>query len=246
MERKRLEGLTVVVRGSEFGGRRAPYAPISALAKFFDRIRDRQIPDRVDHNYLRKLSVAHNNEYSLLSALKFLGVLDDHGAPTVAYRNLQTTAAFKDTLWRLVTLAYKPVFDVGAETLSLEEQVNFFRVSSSASQAKNAARFFRAVCDLAGRRPWEEDAPPTGSMSGEDTAPAAAPFTSISPDETPQSTDTSRAPAVISQPAALRLALARAALLEKLPAPRPEWTAQDYLQICDRFLEMLRHLEVGS
>src|SRR6266581_1433217 len=49
-------------------------------------IRDRSVPEHVDHRFLQKLNVASNNEYALLSALKFLGVLDDRGRPTHAYR----------------------------------------------------------------------------------------------------------------------------------------------------------------
>jgi hypothetical protein len=239
-------GDAVSVRGGEFGGRRAPYAPISALAKFFDRIRDRQIPDRVDHNYLSKLNVAHNNEYALLSALKFLGVVDEHGTPTMVYKNLQTTQAFRHTLWHLVTVAYKPLFNVGAEAWGLEEQINFFRVSSSASQAKNAARFFRAVCDLAGHRPWDDIDPASPDvhlreMHVELSSDAPSP---------PPPYDLHRGPASLSpngsgadhhaSPAQID---AKAELLAKLPPPRLDWSAEQYLQICDRFLQMLQHLD---
>src|SRR6059036_3164451 len=99
----------MITRG-DFEGRRAPYAPISALQKFFERIRDRSVPERVDHHFLQKLNVASNNEYSLLSALKFLGVVDEYGKPAHAYHLLQTTDRFQATLWHLVKTAYQPVF----------------------------------------------------------------------------------------------------------------------------------------
>ncbi|HLJ66766.1 MAG TPA: DUF5343 domain-containing protein [Chloroflexota bacterium] len=207
---------------SEFEGRRAPYAPISALERFLERIRDRGVPDHVDFYFLQRLNVASNNEYSLLSALKFLGVVDDRGRPTHSYRLLQTTDRFRDTLRHLVVTAYRPVFEAGADTWTDDDLVNFFRVSSSPSQAKNAARFFRAVCTLAGI---------TGAVSAE-PLPVA-----------PQiPTDAARAPRPPAQLQELVL-VAKAKLLEKLPPPDSSWTAEQYEAICDKFLEMLRHLD---
>jgi hypothetical protein len=213
----------------DFSARRAPYAPISALERFFERIRDRQVPDVVDHRYLARLSVASNNEYALLSALKFLGIVDDRGKPTHAYRLLQTTDRFQDTLWHLVQTAYRPVFEAGAESWPLDDLVNFFRVSSSPSQAKNAARFFLAVCRLAG--------------DGRGRAPGPLPETEADDGET-QDEPPAEAPRE-ARTAAPDLAVlqVKARLLEKLPAVQPSWSAAEYGAICDRFLKMLESLD---
>lgn len=231
------------VEAGDFQGRRAPYAPISALEKFFERIRDRSTPDRVDHKFLRKLNVAHNNEYSLLSALKFLGVLDDYGAPTMSYRQLQTTDQFKDALWRLVQLAYKPVFEAGAEEWDLEEQVNFFRVSSSPSQAKNAARFFRAVCALSGHFPWQEENKETIRLVKTAPAEESEKATVAEPNDGDDVGQLGPGVAAMREGSPADLLAAKASLLAKLPPARPEWTAEQYAHICDSFVEMLRHLE---
>jgi hypothetical protein len=224
------------VIAGDFSGRRAPYAPISSLERFFARIRDRQVPDVVDHTFLEKLNVASNNEYALLSALKFLGVVDDRGKPTHAYRLLQTTDRFESTLRHLVQTSYKPVFDAGADGWSLEDLVNFFRVSSSASQAKNAARFFHAVCHLA--KLDEEDVDPTPetpSPHGEENAEAKAATSSVKAGEQIAS------PSISVR--ADELLRAKARLLEKLPAANPAWTAAEYQSLCDRFVAMLESLD---
>jgi hypothetical protein len=207
----------------DFEGRRAPYAPISALERFFERIRDRSVPEHVDHRFLQKLNVASNNEYSLLSALKFLGILDDRGRPTHSYRLLQSTDGFQDALRHLVETAYRPVFEAGVHEWSLEDQVNYFRQASSASQAKNAARFFRSVSRMAG-------------LTGLAATPAARPPRAAEP--------VSARPLEPIDSGTHDLVLAaKAKLLEKLPAPRDDWSAEDYRVICEMFLEMLRHLE---
>jgi hypothetical protein len=200
----------------DFAGRRAPYAPISALERFFTRIRDRQVPETVDHVFLQKLNVASNNEYALLSALKFLGVVDDRGKPTHAYRLLQTSDRFESTRRHHVLTAYKPVFDAGGEDWPQEDLVNFFRVSSSASQAKNAARFFYAVCRLAGLGPG-------GAPSEADTTPNEEAAEDV-PSASPHRSGGEFAPEAGSPPAVSgELLRAKARLLEKMPAVDPSW-----------------------
>jgi hypothetical protein len=214
---------------SEFE-RRAPYAPVSALREFFERIRDMSAPPRVDRRFLQRLNVASNNEWALLSALKFLGVIDERGAPTHAYRLLQTTDRFQETLRHLVETAYEPLFDLGGAAMSLEDLRNYFRVSSSPSQAKNAARFFREVCEMAGVR-----GSATRSTLAQEIVEDAEEIR-MPPEEIPPR------PAVPG-PARDLLLEAKARLLEKLPTPRPDWSAAEYEAICRHFLAMLQHLD---
>jgi hypothetical protein len=223
----------------EFETRRAPYAPISALRLFFERIRDRQAPEVVDQRYLAKLNVASKNEYALISALKFLDILDDRGKPTHSYRLLQTTDRFQTTLQHLVLTAYKPVFDLGAHNWPLEDLVNYFRVNSSASQAKNAARFFHAVCALAG---FDEEQPgdPDRRPVVEDPTPSVA-----------EATESAQVPAVSSPvqkpgPVSDVVLGAKARLVEKLPVANPSWSASEYAAICETFLGMMRNLDGRS
>jgi hypothetical protein len=214
----------------DFEGRRAPYAPISALERFFERIRDRTVPDHIDHRFLQRLNVASNNEYALLSALKFLDIVDERGRPTHAYRQLQRTDQFRQTLRHLVETAYRPVFESGADGWEWDDLVNFFRVSSSPSQAKNAARFFRAVSQLA-----EMHNPPAVRAAVEPEASEPTPRNAAAGADTVKSEKQTSVHELVL--------MAKAKLLEKLPAPDPMWSAEDYRQICDRFVEMLRSLD---
>lgn len=221
---------------SDFAARRAPYAPISSLERFFARIRDRQAPEVVDHTFLEKLNVASNNEYALLSALKFLGVVDEHGKPTHAYRLLQTTDRFEPTLRHLVETAYKPVFDAGADGWTQEDLVNFFRITSSASQAKNAARFFYAVCELA--KIDDSDSGGSANLPASDGS---------KPDgEEPLNRAVNELVERGARPdfgPGIELLRTKARLLEKLPAADPSWSAAEYQAICDRFVAMLESLD---
>jgi AcrR family transcriptional regulator len=232
-----MQGVTAP---QDFGGRRAPYAPISALEKFLERMRERAVPDYVDHRFLRRMSVASNNEYSLLSALKFLGILDDRGRPTHAYRQLLRNDSFQETLRHLVETAYKPVFEAGADRRSLEDLVDFFRAESSPSQAKNAARFFLAVCRLAGIGLHDASSPlgiPAAAVleePSEEAFPAVAEVRPVAPPST-------AAPST----AAVDLRTLKARLVEKLPASGGDWSPETYRDICQAFASMLESLDRG-
>lgn len=232
-----------ILSAGDFGGRRAPYAPISALERFFERIRDRAVPETVDQRFLQKLNVAVNNEYSLLSALKFLGVVDDRGRPTMAYRQLQTTDRFQDTLGHLVRTSYRPVFALGIDELSNDDLVNFFRVSSSPSQARNAARFFQAVCRLAGIDRSEiadlETGAATEEPSGNEAGFAGEAELSVASDVQAEVAESRPGNEVVDE-SRLRV---KARLLEKLPSPTEAWSAREYKDVCAMFVEMLRSLE---
>lgn len=215
--------------GDEFVGRKAPYAPVSALKEFFERMREVGVPARVDRRFLQKLNVASNNEWALLSALKFLGIVDEGGTPTTAYRLLQTTDRFEPVLCDLVSRSYRDLLDSGGKSMSIEDLQNYFRVTSSPSQAKNAARFFREVLQLSGLFGPNAPAPPE--------SPAR-----LAPSAVEGTRETVAAGATDSMSSPWYLLQARAGLIEKLPAPQPEWTAQEYKDICDRFLAMLEYL----
>ena len=219
------------MEADEFKSRKAPYAPVSALREFFSKIRNVGVPARVDQRFLQKHNIAAGNEWSLLSALKFLGVIDRQGEPTAAYRRLLSSDQFEGTLRNLVELAYGPLFEDGGGTMTADELTNYFRVTSSPSQARNAARFFLAVSGMAGMLP-------SSPRSLRTPVPAAIER------EKAEATSPPASPGVVSSPSTRDAVLrAKATLLEKLPAPHPAWTAAEYSAICDRFLEMLRHLD---
>lgn len=221
-----LQGWTV--QDIDFKGRKAPYAPVSALEEFFDKIKNVSVPARVDQRFLQKLNIAANNEWSLLSALKFLGVIDQQGVPTPAYRRLLSKDQFEDTLRHLVESAYASVLEMGGLGMSMDDLANYFRVASSPSQAKNAARFFRAVARMAGLEDGRPGTPPP-------VRPVDSLFSArVVPDREPRHDD---------EETNAILARARARLLDKLPEPRADWAAAEYEAICDKFLEMLRYLE---
>lgn len=212
----------------EIRGRKAPYAPISALREFFARIKNVGAPGIVDRKFIQKLNVASNNEWALLSALKFLGIIDDRGEPTSAYRSLQSDR-FEETLRHLVERAYAPLLEIGGLEMSIEDLENYFRVTSSPSQAKNAARFFRELTRLSGI-----------------TRARPTPVRHVMPEMLPSAARQTQEPGggpPLDEDTRSLVLRAKASLVQKLPAPRADWTAAEYEAICRSFLRMLEHLD---
>jgi len=219
---------------AEATGRKAPYAPITALREFFERMRDMTTPQRVDRRFIQKMNVASNNEWALLSALKFLGVVDERGAPTHAYRLLQTTDRFQETLAHLVRQAYADLFASGVHLRGIDDLRDYFRLTSSPSQARNAARFFREVCDVAGidssfhKRPGGVDPADVSATN------RIAVQTQVERDA---ATGQSRV-AVLND-----LDAAKIRLLDKLPAFRADWSPAEYVEICRNFVLLVERLD---
>lgn len=218
-----------MVMGAPGEPRHAPYTSASSFRDFLERLRGLPIPDRVDKKYLAKLAVARNNEWALLSALKYLGIVDDRGVPTAAWADLRGER-WRDVLRRLVERAYRPLLESGGASMSGEELRTYFSVTSSTAQAHNAARFFRELRDLAGI--GASATPPRLSASA--TEPSLPPV----PPNPASLAVASPLPAPVELAAHDKLELVLA-----LARPDGRWTPEQHLALCDRILRILEHLD---
>jgi hypothetical protein len=213
-------------------GRRPPYCSVASLEEFIREVRTLGVPDVVDRRYLQRLRVARSNEWALLSALKFLGILDDRGRPTPQYRELQTST-WRTALRRLIQVAYAGLLAVGGDRKSQAELTDYFALTSSASQARNAARFFRGVLDLVGT---ESAQPSPGPPLFETSAPATEPPIPLSREETP----VAASPSPAHGESLLRL---KGEVLSWMPHEREGWTPEQYHQVLRLILDILENLD---
>lgn len=132
--------------------RAAPYVPASALSEFFDHIRYVQTPKKVDSNLVLDYGISKSQAFALISTLKFLGLTDDNGIPTPAFRALQTGGEeFQKTLNEIMKTAYSDLFsrlDVSRD--SRDKIVNFFARNYSPATAERATALFLDLCGEAG------------------------------------------------------------------------------------------------
>jgi hypothetical protein len=133
---------------------RPPYAPAEALVRFIRRIPDARVPDEITAEYLAEqdLGAGAGNERHLVSALRFLGLINQRGQPTDAFRALSVPARQREVLRELLRASYRPIFAAGpVEGLTRDEAESRFTTAYGvAGQIREKAiRCFAALCDLA-------------------------------------------------------------------------------------------------
>jgi type II secretory ATPase GspE/PulE/Tfp pilus assembly ATPase PilB-like protein len=112
----------------------------------------RSIPSGIDNSLLQDHGISKSHSFALLSTLKFLGLLEDDGTPTSAFRLLQSSnKEFQSNLRKIVERAYIDLFSsidgVGWER---EHIRNFFAQNYSPATADKAAILFLDLCEQAG------------------------------------------------------------------------------------------------
>ena len=132
--------------------RKAPYISIKALMDFLDHIRYVSTPKRVDTGLLQDYGTSKGNVFALMSALKFLSLVDESGNPTPAFNSLQTMGdEFQHNLREIVESAYADLFarlDVSRDTR--EHIRNYFARNYSVSQSERTTSLFLDMCREAG------------------------------------------------------------------------------------------------
>jgi hypothetical protein len=110
-------------------------------------------PPKVDGNFLRLYKIAPGNEYKVVGALKFLGIIDDEERPTEKSRLLKTKGpAFTSALRDIIRSAYKSLFQhLNRGAYTAEDIYNYFITEENLTpeMATKTTRFFIQLCQLA-------------------------------------------------------------------------------------------------
>jgi len=124
---------------------RAPYIPPAWLAKFFD-LNHRQKIDKVGKEFVQLNIVGSGNESKMISALRFLGLIDENGDATPKLASLRVLGDdFRKNLTVIVTEAYHDlVSTIVLDAARPENLINFFvqRYDYSPALAKSALGLF--------------------------------------------------------------------------------------------------------
>ena len=128
-----------------------PYGPPSNVTAVLHRLRSRNLPDRVDAEYLRDAGVSEGTVGRTLFALRFLDLVADDGQPTQALRSIHTSTdeEYRTILSGLVREAYSDVFNVIDPAEDSQDRIlNVFRRYTPASQRNRMVIFFLGMCTL--------------------------------------------------------------------------------------------------
>lgn len=141
-------------RDSELEGRGLvpPYGPTRGMLESLQLLR-RSTPPRIDSDFLRVSRIAPGNEYKVVGALRYLGLIDDEGRPTESSRVLKTKGATHTLhLQEIVQNAYPGIFQgQRLKEITREGIYNYFVTEGGlgAEMANKATRFLTKLCRLA-------------------------------------------------------------------------------------------------
>jgi len=129
-----------------------PYGPTRGTLQSLQLLR-RTTPSRIDSDFLRVNKLAPGNEYKVVGALRFLGLIDDDGRPTDSSRLLKTKGAtYTLALQDIVRNAYSGVFHgLKPKEITRDGIYNYFVTEGGlgAEMATKATRFLIRLCRLA-------------------------------------------------------------------------------------------------
>jgi len=137
-----------------------PYPYVTSpgpITSTIDRFKS-TLPNSVTADTLKKLSLAPNNEATVIYLLKFLGLFDEEGNKTDIAENVlyKSGNEFEKEFSAIVKKSYADLFnDYGEDSWSLEKDklINYFRVSDKSSElvGKRKAVTFQTLAGIAGK-----------------------------------------------------------------------------------------------
>lgn len=130
-----------------------PYCPPSNVLAIVNRLRDRNLPDQVDSEYLRDAGIPEGTNNRTLFGLRFLGLIGEGYEITEALRAIHTATdeEYRNILAGLVREAYAEVFaSIDPAQDPQDRIINFFRRYTPASQRDRMVIFFLGMCREAG------------------------------------------------------------------------------------------------
>ena len=148
-----------------------PYGPPSNIVAVLKRLRSRKLPERIDIEYITDAGIPGGTTPRTLSGLRFLGLVDEGGAPSEDLRAIQksTDEEYLSIMSDRVKAAYSEVFDVLDPAEDSQEKIlNFFRRYEPASQRPRMVIFFLGMCRESGIATL--DVPRQRAMGGQSSA----------------------------------------------------------------------------
>ncbi|MGH2661256.1 MAG: DUF5343 domain-containing protein [Actinomycetota bacterium] len=127
-----------------------PYAAPSNLVSIFHRVRTRNLPDVIDDEFLHLAGIPEGAGHRVLTALRFLGFIDEDGRVTDDLRSLasSTDEDYPTILEGIIRRAYAADFQRGVDPAqdTQAQIVGAFRPYQPRSQTNRMVILFLGLC----------------------------------------------------------------------------------------------------
>lgn len=220
--------------------RTAPYAPATTFIQLLHRLRSRNVPDRIDADYLDAAGIPTSLVSRAAFALRYLSLVEGE-SPSQALRDLasSTDEEYRSILDRLVRDAYADIFVAVDPAEDPPDRIsNMFKKYTPASQRERMANFFVAMCREAGMEVAEGPRPRSGATANSKAAKPRQSRSSASRDS--QSSPAKRAEPMDTRPTELPPALEL--LVRSLPVegtPMPKERRQQWIAMAEATLKFV-------
>ncbi len=125
----------------------------NSLREFIKGIPDRSKPDKITVRYLKQIDFKSSNDATIITVLKFVGLLDQSGVPTDAYAQYLNKDKGPGILAEQIRKTYAPLFKLypNPHTQSDSALQNFFRESTGlgAKAVNSMTATFKVLCEYA-------------------------------------------------------------------------------------------------
>jgi Family of unknown function (DUF5343) len=133
--------------------RTPPYTSYRTFKTFIEDLRERGVPSRIDRSVLTRFSGVVGSQ--LMHALRFLGLIEDHGRPTQRLKelvNAHGAGHWPEKLLELLRKEYAPMFAIDLETATPSHFNEAFRKAFPAADAvvQKCVTFFLYAANDAG------------------------------------------------------------------------------------------------
>jgi hypothetical protein len=133
--------------------RTPPYTSYRTLKTFIEDLREHGVPSRIDRSVLTRFSGVVGSQ--LMNALRFLGLIEDHGRPTQRLKELVSAHGaghWPEKLLELLRQEYAPMFAIDLETATPSHFNEAFRRAFPAADAvvQKCVTFFLYAANDAG------------------------------------------------------------------------------------------------
>src|SRR5262245_30832168 len=148
-------------------GTNRPYTPPSNVIAILQRLRSRNLPERIDPEYLRDAGTPEGTVSRTMFALRFLSLVREDNQPTERLKEIATSTdeEYRSILAEVLKEAYADVFSVVDPAEDPQDQVlNVFRRFTPGSQRHRMVIFFMGMCREAGMATL--DVPRSRQMTG--------------------------------------------------------------------------------
>jgi hypothetical protein len=130
-----------------------PYTTVPGkLSKLLSKIREVGVPTKATSQWLKSVGFTSSNDPSLLTVLRYVGLLDDTGAPTDKWRNYRG-AQHGQVLANAIRQSYAKLFSVypDAHSRSSSDVENVVSTVSNAGKqvVTKTVRTFQVLCSAA-------------------------------------------------------------------------------------------------